>query len=510
MITVDKTWNDANDQDGIRPESITINLLADGEVVDRATIEPDEDGVWTHSFFELPKYKAGQEIVYTVEEEAVDGYETSVDGYDVTNTHVPETMDVKGIKTWDDAEDQDGVRPESITVNLLADGEVVDSIEVKPDEDGEWAYAFTDLPKFKAGQEIVCTVEEEAVDGYETTVDGYDITNTHVPETVDVEGIKTWDDADDQDGLRPKSVTIFLLADGEVVDSVEVKPDEDGMWTYAFTDLPKFKAGKEIVYTVEEEAMDGYETSVDGYDITNTHVPETVDVEGIKTWDDADDQDGIRPKSITIDLLADGVKADSLTVTAKNDWKWRFTGLPKYQDGVMIEYTVEEESVEGYTAEISGTAEEGFVIVNQHVPVPKPDPDPDPYQYHFTFTKQWQGEPADSIVWTLYDAKGNVVHKKFNKKTVSATEWHYEAWFQSDVSGYYLVEEAVDGYKTRYENTGSYADETDRCYNGGTIVNYQVPQTGDDARLTLWLVMALLGAGLLGGGVYFLLRRGRR
>ena len=47
-------------------------------------------------------------------------------------------------------------------------------------------------------------------------------------------------------------------------------------WKYSFTDLPKYAAGKEIVYTISEEAIEGYEVTVDGYNLTNTHVPEPV------------------------------------------------------------------------------------------------------------------------------------------------------------------------------------------------------------------------------------------
>ena len=51
----------------------------------------------------------------------------------------------------------------------------------------------------------------------------------------------------------------------------------------------------------------------------------------------------------------------------------------------------------------------------------------------------------------------------------------------------------------RNENAGAHADETDRCYNGGTIINYTVPKTGDSANLWLWAVMVLAGAGAVCG-----------
>lgn len=49
--------------------------------------------------------------------------------------------------------------------------------------------------------------------------------------------------------------------------------------------------------------MEGYTAAPNGYDITNTHVPETTDVNVTKIWDDAGNQDGKRAKEITVKLL---------------------------------------------------------------------------------------------------------------------------------------------------------------------------------------------------------------
>lgn len=54
----------------------------------------------------------------------------------------------------------------------------------------------------------------------------------------------------------------------------------------------------------------------------------------------------------------------------------------------------------------------------------------------------------------------------------------------------------------RYENVGVYASITDRCCDGGTIVNYRVPKTGDNANLMLWLGCALAGLALISASVY--------
>ncbi|MGI6721877.1 MAG: Cna B-type domain-containing protein [Anaerovoracaceae bacterium] len=370
-IKVTKAWNDKDDQDGVRPDSVTVNLLANGEKVDSKTVTANDK--WTCTFKDVPKYKDGKEITYTVTEDAVDHYTTEVtgsvaDGFTITNSHTPEKIDVSGSKVWNDKDDQDGMRPDSITVNLLANGEKLESKTVKASDD--WAWTFNDVDKYKDGKEITYTVTEDTVDHYTTDItgsvaNGFTITNSHTPEKIDVSGSKTWEDADDQDGMRPDSITVNLLANGEKRESKTVKASDDWAWT--FSNVDKYKDGKEITYTVEEDPVDNYETTCDGMDITNSHTPETIDVSGNKTWDDKDDQDGMRPDSITVNLLANGEKVDSKTVTANDKWAWTFKDVPKYKGGKEIKYTLTEDPVDNYTSEITGDAENGFLVTNTHV-----------------------------------------------------------------------------------------------------------------------------------------------
>ena len=101
---------------------------------------------------------------------------------------------------------------------------------------------------------------------------GFVLTNTLQPQLVEVSGSKTWDDAGDEQS-RPSSITIRLFADGVEIDSQSVTAESD--WTWKFADLPKYDEGRSIVYTVKEDAVDGYTSVVSGYDITNTRVPNT-------------------------------------------------------------------------------------------------------------------------------------------------------------------------------------------------------------------------------------------
>ena len=124
------------------------------------------------------------------------------------------------------------------------------------------------------------------------------------------------------------------------------------------------------------------------------------------------------------------------------------------------------------------------------------DKEPPAEEYIFTFTKLWQGDHEKSIDWVLYHSDGTVAHKKFNKTIISKNEWYYETTFTTD-EDYYIIEVIPAGYQVRYENVGAHAGITDRCYNGGKIINYKVPKTGDTADLRLWISMVLVGISIV-------------
>ena len=82
------------------------------------------------------------------------------------------------------------------------------------------------------------------------------ITVKDPPELINIEGEKIWDDRNDVDKIRPKEITVELYADGEKIGQQTVTAANN--WKYSFTDLPKAKDGKEIVYTVGEIPVKGY------------------------------------------------------------------------------------------------------------------------------------------------------------------------------------------------------------------------------------------------------------
>ena len=285
-----------------------------------------------------------------------------------------QTVDINGTKTWNDEGNKDKTRPEKITIYLLANGKVINDKEIS-EADG-WKYSFTGLAKYDVnGNEIKYTVDESEVEKYTKQVNGYDIINTYTPpETIDISGTKTWNDEGNKDKTRPEKITIYLLANGKQVDAKEVS-EKDG-WKYSFTGLAKYDDNKqEIKYTVDESEVEKYTKQINGYDIVNTYTPdnpptpETIDISGVKTWNDANNKDGIRPKAIKVKLLANGKEKTSVITTEEQDWKYSFTKLPKYDDdGKEIKYTVDEENVRGYTKKI-----DGYDITNTHTPTEKLD-----------------------------------------------------------------------------------------------------------------------------------------
>ncbi len=395
-LTVTKNWKDANNQDGLRPKTIKVQLYAGDQKVGKA-VELSADNKWTHTFSNLDEKKAGQVINYTVKEiDVPEGYTQAVEASNpgqvvVTNTHEPEKTKVEVSKKWEDGDNQDGLRPASIQVQLYKDGLATDQV-LELSAANDWKGAFENLDAKAAGKAITYTVKEVAVpDGYKVTVNDKDkananvvLTNTHEPALTEMKVTKKWEDANDQDGLRPKSIKVQLYAgDEKVGDPVELSADNQ--WTHTFSKLAEKKAGQAISYRVEEVSVpEGYQVSADTSDVahtilTNTHTPAVIDIPVTKIWNDQDNQDGLRPASIVVNLLANGEKVAQKELTNATDWKESFTGLPKFKDGKEIVYTLQEEKVAEYTTTIDQAA---YTITNTHAPG----------KTSVTVTKKWDDE----------------------------------------------------------------------------------------------------------------------
>ena len=112
----------------------------------------------------------------------------------------------------------------------------------------------------------------QSYDKNEATINGADVhfvgTWTFASDSTTLTGSVIWIDNDNAAGRRPKSVLVHLLADGQDT-GISVTVDEAMGWKYSFENLPRFKDGKEIIYSVREDEVEGYSNQAEGMNVTN-------------------------------------------------------------------------------------------------------------------------------------------------------------------------------------------------------------------------------------------------
>ena len=225
---------------------------------------------------------------------------------------------------------------------------------------------------------------------------------------VDVSGTKTWKDNGNAYGTRPdigeNKIKLELsrttdppadpTADWEEVEVTEEQPkwskstENPDQWIYTYENLPYADDdGHRYVYKVVEVLPEiassstatasnaKYEPSypsnpVDGdyLNIINT-LTDTVDIPVEKIWKDGENRDGVRPASITLELMKKTESGGDETVgrvtlqpqdpNNSDAWKYVFEGRPKFDDeGKLIEYTVKETGQTGWMSQVEGAFEE--------------------------------------------------------------------------------------------------------------------------------------------------------
>lgn len=411
-IYVIKDWADVSDVEN-RPEDLQLTLQrttvsnpdeSDWETVDDVvyTWEKD-DAQWNTSFTDLPKYDiaSGEAYTYRVKETIPEGYKQEIVSSDSNTFHFKnirsELIDIPVQKVWRDNDNKLGYRPDSITVELYANGQPTgQTLELKPGalqdlwnfltgSNTGWSGVFEDQPKYDETGTLIeySVVETSASEHYQVSYDKEQdgtqvITNTangNLTVTKNVTGsgdpdeefhfIVTLNDqslnGDYGEMTFRSGVAEFTLSHGE---------------SKTATDLP---AG--IAYSVvEQEANQGSYTTTssgetgtiepgDTAQVSFTNDLSRISIDVLKVWQDNNDQDGIRPEEITVILLANGEDTGkTLVLSEGNNWMGSFIDLDEFKDGEKIIYTVKELSVDGYETAISGDAETGFTIINTYTP----------------------------------------------------------------------------------------------------------------------------------------------
>lgn len=192
-VSVEKQWVDQDNAEKLRPETVTVRLTATvgdiSGVVETRRIGADTD--WKTTFSNLPKTHDGQEIVYSIEEYPAGVYSSQVkknSEYSFTLVNTLTFTDIAVSKKWEDNENTAGVRPDSVTVKLLADGAETGK-QIVLDESTGWTGLFTNLPEYRDDKKINYSVAEIGVaNGYVSLISGsaekgYVVTNTYEPPT---------------------------------------------------------------------------------------------------------------------------------------------------------------------------------------------------------------------------------------------------------------------------------------------------------------------------------------
>lgn len=209
------------------------------------------------------------------------------------------TTEVSVEKKWDDNENKNNKRPDTVKVELLAKYNnreyLVETREIKR-VDG-WKITFENLPAKTDGQKIEYTIREVPIDGYEYKLTGdqkkgFTITNIEKPEeepkTRDIKVRKDWEFAGSEKPVD--KIEVELYRDGQYTGK-SLELNAANKWSGVFKDLAIFNKEdptKEYKYSIKEVGENNgliqigestfevtYEGNMeDGFIITNKEKPE--------------------------------------------------------------------------------------------------------------------------------------------------------------------------------------------------------------------------------------------
>lgn len=275
----------------------------------------------------------------------------ATDSFSLSNTHTPNMVNAECAVIWDDAGDADQYRPDSVVLRLMADGMEVDRHELNTTDKTKPTFElrFSEQKRYHFGTPIRYTLNQNRIDHYGARItgnadEGFSVTNKHTKDKTSVSVAAHWLDANNQDGKRPKSLTIHLYADGADTGKVVVLSDNDN-WIGCFDQLDIHRdGGGEIEYTVEADPFEHlsdytftpHGDSHAGYDLVYEHEPEVVSLEGQAVWDDAHNQDGVRPSIVRLAVRQGGATVRTFSVnpgTEQDEWAWKAENLPAYMPG---------------------------------------------------------------------------------------------------------------------------------------------------------------------------------
>lgn len=253
-----------------RPLSGAVLAVANSSGLQVAVISSDTNG--EANLEGLPRDN------YTVQEmkapegylRSSDKYRINADQFDLTKVAILNLSNVRaGQKRsisvnlkWVDAGNQTQSRPEKVTVELLQNGQGTGKT-MDLSQANAWKADFMDLSKYDdSGKLYSYNIREQAIDGYSPAISGtagsgFTLTNT-INKKISIPVTKVWSGK----GEHPSSVTVRLLANGKQIASQQLSAANN--WQYTFSNLERSKNGQEIRYTLTEDAVPGFSSTLTG------------------------------------------------------------------------------------------------------------------------------------------------------------------------------------------------------------------------------------------------------
>lgn len=378
-VMVKTKWNDFDNRDKMRPQS--INLKITGTVKDDITVVDEsinaEEGT---SLLILKKYYKGEIINYDFRAADTEYYTNSIsgdinDGFSLISTYKDEKSKTSFTINWLDEDNNDGVRPEDLDFSVYRDESGLEVLQDKANvnEANDWKFTFTNLSKYYDNNIAKYSFKHVIPEGYiiESFITDEDeniVTFKREVEKISINVDNEFFDNSNNDDKRPKELLIKLLskdANNNVVnhDSIVLK---DGNTKTTFKDVRRFNVGKEVDYYLELTENDGYTYTVTGdhktgFKINHYHDDEKISIDTSLIWEDNSNNDGFRPKNVTINLINDQIGKIVETVVISEDlngdWKYTFKDLLKYDNSNEIKYSISFEEVDAYLAKIDNKYE---------------------------------------------------------------------------------------------------------------------------------------------------------
>ena len=378
-LEITKNWEGDNADD--RPESINVvvqhkdaqtgETITDGQV----TLSPDSDGKWKGTLPDMPYEDSDHNrIDYLFQESFGPGGNNAQSDYDLS-VGVTTKATMKNLELWVLAYNANGV---SELVNgtsyTIGTGTTHASQVLRPEGPTQ---------DVMSGNQYVFNPEEgdEAANANGTQYETYTyfgVGDTTVENALGWTAVQnsddTWSFISNMEQVDPQlNRTAYLAYSGKGLWKISSKIDDASKFYYNKATgaiAPKSDLSRTL-YLYQKVSQDGdtpnYISSVNlcnTYSAPSSPSGMTTIEDGSltlnvsKLWDDDEDSASLRPDSIAVSILADGVDTGkTVTLSAQNNWKTKLSGLPIFKDDgkTPITYTLKENDSalpDGYTGKI--------------------------------------------------------------------------------------------------------------------------------------------------------------